>query len=129
MNVDIYFFIGSIFTCLLGINTVYSYCGNPLACECLNDIIVCQSSGLNQIPYFTPLDRKNVERLNMKDNDIVHPRGDIFKRDWPKLQTIDLRGNEVDCSSNYTLLNQRFICITDNCPGKYNIIKEGEKMN
>ena len=110
---------------LLGFNfgLVISYCGFPLACLCQHDIVICQGMNLMQIPFFTKLQRKNVVHLNVRYNKITHPRGDLFKSDWPFLETIDLRENPADCRSNFTNLQKRFSILTDNCEGNFIFVK------
>ena len=96
------------------------YCGRPRLCRCLGDIILCQQSNLQQIPYFTKNHMKSAVRLNMRANSITHPRGDLSKTDWINLQTIDLRNNPIKCESNLTSLKQRFSSVlTDNCTGNF----------
>ena len=112
------------FVLFLCFKEITMYCGRPQmwpACQCYLTVITCQGTEgykLRQIPRFSPLSRRNVTYLNMRNNDISHPRGDIIPKDWPCLQTINLKENPVDCSSNFTVLQRRFNVLTDNCAGR-----------
>lgn len=96
-----------------------SSCGSSFGCVCYENFITCQDSNLNQIPYFSTLQTGKVSYLNMRNNRIEHPRGDMLKSKWPLLETINLMNNPINCRSNITVLQDRFRSVlTDDCSGK-----------